>query len=57
MTLQEKQLGEKNRTGFIVGMIITGALLISSFTGMIDVALMPRVSPHFWQGWQPWWYR
>ena len=37
MTLQEKQLGEKNRTGFIVGMIITGALLISSFTGMIDV--------------------
>ena len=46
MTLQEKQLGEKNRTGFIVGMIITGALLISSFTGMIDVGFDARGGSH-----------
>ena len=52
MTLQEKQLGEKNRTGFIVGMIITGALLISSFTGMIDVGFDAKGIDRHWKHWK-----
>ena len=41
MTLQEKQTGERNRVGFIVGMMISAAMLILILLSLLggDVAL------------------
>lgn len=37
MTLQERQLGERNRVGFIVGMLISGAMILLTFLGFFGV--------------------